>query len=186
LISDDECVCLCDLGGDVPDAPALEKVNSLMSTTSYISIEEVKTGAEEAKPPKREKEAPWHVITNPSRVIPAQVRFLSLGRPGTQHGGVTSPRDSSSMEVDASDVAVSLDSPTKHGAGAGSEGTHGRYKPVDIGRREKPFGIVMLLDNTPDAEPDTAVQKVVRVALGKAALLYSVDGYSVGMPDFLT
>jgi len=60
----------------VPEGPALERTTSLMSTTSYLSIEEVKP-AEEAKV-KKEKEPSSFTLSNPSRLIPAQVRFVSL------------------------------------------------------------------------------------------------------------
>ena len=60
----------------VPEGPALERTTSLMSTTSYLSIEEVKP-ADEAKV-KKEKEPSSFTLSNPSRLIPAQVRFVSL------------------------------------------------------------------------------------------------------------
>ena len=59
----------------VPEGPSLERTTSLMSTTSYLSIDEVKP-VEDAK--KKEKEPSNFTLTNPCRLIPAQVRFVTL------------------------------------------------------------------------------------------------------------
>lgn len=72
---------------------------------------------------KKEKEPTSFAVTNPSRVIPAQVRFLSAQQSQTQ-----------------------------------------RYRPVDLVRASRPFGIVMLVDSDPAAPED--VVTVERVALG--------------------
>lgn len=65
-----------DSNGVPSEGPALERTTSLMSTTSYLSIEEVKP-AEEVKA-KKEKEPSFFALTNPCRLIPAQVRFVTL------------------------------------------------------------------------------------------------------------
>jgi 26S proteasome regulatory subunit N2 len=60
----------------MPGSIPLERVASHMSTVSYISLDT------EAKPPvdtkpKKAKEPTSFTVTNPSRVVPSQVRFLS-------------------------------------------------------------------------------------------------------------
>ena len=66
---------------DMGEGPALERVISAMSTASHLSIEEVNGGKaqddSEAAPKKKEKEPSWFNIENPSRVTPAQMRFIS-------------------------------------------------------------------------------------------------------------
>ena len=66
---------------DMGEGPALERVISAMSTASHLSIEEVNGGKaqddSEAAPKRKEKEPTWFNIENPSRVTPAQMRFIS-------------------------------------------------------------------------------------------------------------
>jgi len=127
-----------DVGG-----PTLERSASLMSNTSVLSsAEDNKTGiaAEEDtnKPIKKEKEASSFTVTNPSRVIPAQVRFLSLPRINPDNAG---------------------------GATAANGGSQ-RYIPIDVSRRSAPVGIVILLDEEPNLPEQ--VEEVERIALGEA------------------
>ncbi len=56
------------------EAPGLQRVESYMSTASGMSVEEK---AEEPKP-KKEKEPSTFELTNPSRLIPSQRRFIQL------------------------------------------------------------------------------------------------------------
>lgn len=117
----------------------LERVTSFLSNASYLSTEEIKTvGQDETqKVAKKEKEPSSFTVTNPSRVIPAQVRFLSLPRPGHED----------SMQTSATVVAAS------------------RYLPVDITRRSAPSGIIMLIDEDP-TQPES-VEKVERIVIGQ-------------------
>jgi hypothetical protein len=160
----------------VPDAPGLEKVNSLLSTTSYLSIEEVKTGEDfKDKQPKKEKESPFFIVQNPARVIPAQVKFLSLSRSSNGRAGYPgspSSHDASGMDVVNEAVPSMNNAPPLSASQAANLANlaNNRYLPVDMGRREKPYGIVMLMDKTPEADPDTDVQRVVRISLGKYIL----------------
>ena len=73
------------------DGPALDRVTSDMSTASLI-IEEL--GDKQEEPKKKEKEATWFILENPSRVTPAQVRFVSeeqqrYGQVGKKTGGLS-------------------------------------------------------------------------------------------------
>jgi 26S proteasome regulatory subunit N2 len=65
---------------DMGDAPSLERVPSAMSTASHLSIEDIsakqKDGAAD-EPKKKEKEPTSFNVENPSRVTPAQIRFIS-------------------------------------------------------------------------------------------------------------
>jgi len=126
-----------DSTGVPSEGPTLERTTSLMSTASYLSIEEVKQplaeGADGGKA-KKEKEPSFFTLTNPCRLVPAQVRFVTLQGSGLGHG---------------------------HGHGHG----HGqRYYPVR--RRAAPSGIVMLIDSDPSSANDN-VEKVERIALGQ-------------------
>jgi 26S proteasome regulatory subunit N2 len=123
--------------------PSLERVTSFLSNASYLSTEEIKTVGQEdtvkaaAAAAKKEKEPSTFLVTNPSRVIPAQVRFLSLPRPGHED----------SMQTSATVVAAS------------------RYLPVDITRRSAPSGIIMLIDEDP-TQPES-VERVERIIIGQ-------------------
>merc|ERR1712159_538448 len=65
---------------DMGDGPSLERVTSAMSTASHLSIEDVggnKSEINADEPKKKEKEPSWFNVENPSRITPAQVRFIS-------------------------------------------------------------------------------------------------------------
>jgi 26S proteasome regulatory subunit N2 len=64
-----------DIDAPPSSGPSLERSASHLSTTSYLSIDEVKT--DEVVKPKKEKEASCFSVVSPSRIIPAQVRFVS-------------------------------------------------------------------------------------------------------------
>lgn len=104
-----------------PGTPSMERVTSHLSTTSFMSTDDAKSVKEneEGKQLKKEKEASSFIVSNPSRVIPAQIRFLSLPRGG--------------------------DDDTVNAATSESQ----RYLPVDVTRRSCPSGIVMLIDEEP-------------------------------------
>lgn len=78
-----------DVGGDgalgSPGGIPLERVHSHLSTTSYLSLDtekgkgDVAEGLAKAKKPK---EATSFLLENPSRLVPAQVRFVSIGGVG--------------------------------------------------------------------------------------------------------
>ena len=91
---------------------------------------------------KRKNRRPSIIVTNPSRVIPAQIRFLSLPR--------------------ASDEEMSISAGSTTGnATAESQ----RYLPVDITRRANPSGIVMLIDEEPSL-PEM-VERIERIMIGQ-------------------
>jgi 26S proteasome regulatory subunit N2 len=62
------------------EGPSLERVTSHLSTASYLSFDELKptdsTINNDSK--KKDKEPSSFTLTNPARVIPSQVRFISL------------------------------------------------------------------------------------------------------------
>lgn len=110
----------------------------------------------------------YFIVSNPSRVIPSQTRFLSLVPPqGIPEGGLSaaanatqssprSPRSPShAVHTAAPSTATILPAAVPPS----------RYVPVDIGRRHSPYGIVMLMDSDP-SQPEV-VEKVRRVALGE-------------------
>ena len=72
----------------VPDGPGLERVISHLSTASYLSIEEV---GKEVKQ-KKEKEPSSFTLSNPGRLTPLQVRFISLQAPQHQRYAPVSKR----------------------------------------------------------------------------------------------
>lgn len=65
-------------GASGMEAPSLERVPSHLSTASGLSVEEAggKDKEDEGKDKKKEKEPSSYVVTNPSRLIPAQRRFI--------------------------------------------------------------------------------------------------------------
>lgn len=65
-----------DIDAPPSSGPSLQKSTSLLSTASYLSIDEVKT--DEVIKPKKEKEPSFFTVVSPSRIIPAQVRFVSI------------------------------------------------------------------------------------------------------------
>jgi 26S proteasome regulatory subunit N2 len=60
------------------DPIPMERVPSHLSTMSYLSIEEKGGAAEEVKPAKKEREPTSFQLSNPSRLIPSQMRFINL------------------------------------------------------------------------------------------------------------
>ena len=63
-------------GGNLSDGVPLERVMSHISTASHMSIEDRNEVDKSDEPRKKEKEPIWYVLENPSRVIPAQVKFI--------------------------------------------------------------------------------------------------------------
>jgi len=59
------------------EGPALERVASHLSTVSYLSLDTDNKPVVDLKP-KKAKEPTSFLLTNPSRLIPTQVRFISL------------------------------------------------------------------------------------------------------------
>lgn len=59
------------------DGPPLERVASHLSTTSYLSLDTEKPPVVTETKPTKIKEPSSFSVSNPSRVIPAQVRFIS-------------------------------------------------------------------------------------------------------------
>lgn len=123
-----------------PEGPSMERINSLMSTASYISVEEVKQAEAIDAKPKKDKEAPFFVVSNPSRVVPSQAKYLSLKKQATSQASTVS------MDIEESATPAH------------------RYQPVDLGRRACPIGIIMLINSDPN-EPEDVV-KIERVGLG--------------------
>ena len=133
--------------GSAPGTPSMERVTSHLSTTSFMSADEgksVKDAAEEGKQVKKEKEASSFIVSNPSRVIPAQIRFLSL------------PRVSDGEETSVTGAT---------GLNGTSAAESQRYLPVDITRRSCPSGIVMLIDEDPSL-PEV-VERIERIMIGQ-------------------
>lgn len=62
---------------DLEEVP-MERVQSHLSTTSYLSIEDKSEKVNEEAKPKKEREATSFKLSNPSRLIPAQIKFMSL------------------------------------------------------------------------------------------------------------
>lgn len=60
------------------EGPALERVPSHLSTASYLSLDAEKTAAALEAKPKKAKEPTSFTLSNPSRLVAAQQRFLSL------------------------------------------------------------------------------------------------------------
>ena len=99
---------------------------------------------------KKEKEPSSFTVTNPSRVVPAQIRFLSLQRTTTT-GGVGGGQNYD--DLGGADVGIT-DTPRNQ-----------RYIPVDITRRSAPSGIIMLIDEDPSL-PEV-VEKIERILIGQ-------------------
>lgn len=123
---------------DGMEPPALERVTSYLSTTSYLSVDEPNKEAE-AKTAKKEKEPTSFVMTNPSRLVPAQVSLIALQSGELRYLPVLAGPTSSSSSSSSSAVP-------------------------SAGRRAV-AGIVMLRDLFPDLPED--VVPVTRVALGQ-------------------
>jgi len=122
------------------EPPALERVTSYLSTTSYLSVDEPNKEAE-AKAAKKEKEPTSFVMTNPSRLVPAQVSLVTLQSTELRYVPVLSgPSSSSSSSSTTSSSAPSA-------------------------CRRAVAGIVMLRDLFPELPED--VIPVTRVALGQ-------------------
>ena len=99
-----------------------------------VAVDDLKKDA------KKEKEPTSFILTNPSRVIPAQVRYLTLPRLG---GG------------DIPEGPPGTASTQQH-----------RYLPVDITRRSNISGIVILVDEEPNLQEVNLV-KVERIQIGQ-------------------
>ena len=124
------------------EPPALERVTSYLSTTSYLSVDEPNKEAE-AKAAKKEKEPTSFVMTNPSRLVPAQVSLVTLQSTELRYVPVLSgPSSSSSSSSSAAAAAV-----------------------APLAGRRAVAGIVMLRDLFPELPED--VIPVTRVALGQ-------------------
>ena len=104
---------------------------------------------------KKEKEPSSFTVTNPSRVVPAQVRFLSLQRTTTTGsvGGQNYDDLGGSGGATTANLGIT-DTPRNQ-----------RYIPVDITRRSAPSGIVMLIDEDPSL-PEV-VEKIERILIGQ-------------------
>ena len=105
---------------------------------------------------KKEKEPSSFTVTNPSRVVPAQIRFLSLQRTtttGASTGGQNYEDLGGSGGTGGADVGI-MDTPRNQ-----------RYIPVDITRRSAPSGIIMLIDEDPTL-PEV-VEKIERILIGQ-------------------
>jgi 26S proteasome regulatory subunit N2 len=76
--------------GEGLEAPALERVTSYLSTTSYLSLDEPKE-KEEAKQTKKEKEPSSFSLANPSRLTIAQAPKVTL-QEGQRYLPVSSKR----------------------------------------------------------------------------------------------
>jgi 26S proteasome regulatory subunit N2 len=76
--------------GEGLEAPALERVTSYLSTTSYLSLDEPKE-KEEAKQTKKEKEPSSFSLANPSRLSVAQAPKVTL-QEGQRYLPVSSKR----------------------------------------------------------------------------------------------
>lgn len=150
------------LGNTLPEessGPALERVHSHMSATSYISMEEVgsktktNTRVDEKENPiekKKEKEATSFLLNNPSRVTVAQVKYISTLSTTNNYDSDTTKSDNK----------------------ADSDGTLSpvHYQPIkemfsqSDGHNTAPVGIVMLLNTDPTKSEE--VMQVEVIALG--------------------
>lgn len=154
--------------GPSESGPALERVVSHLSTTSYISLEKEKTKKDEAEEnenaaaTKKEKEPTSFYLKNPSRVTSAQVKYVATIPPGTvmsnntSHGDATANSDGDEMKVEGEESSASSSNETS---------TIASYLPI----REKfasagssntaPVGIVMLLNTGHDVKGAEEVTK---------------------------
>mmetsp|Transcript_4442 Transcript_4442/g.6808 ORF Transcript_4442/g.6808 Transcript_4442/m.6808 type:complete len:1006 (-) Transcript_4442:79-3096(-) len=62
----------------LPDGAPLERVTSHLSTTSYLSVEERHADAVVNEPKKKEREASSFILSNPDRVVPIQVPYITV------------------------------------------------------------------------------------------------------------
>lgn len=66
-------------GSNIPEAPGLDRVISHLSTASHLSIEERLDGDRmDVEPKKKEKEPTSFQVQNPSRIVPAQIKYISM------------------------------------------------------------------------------------------------------------
>lgn len=136
------------MGGDASmEPPSLERVQSYMSTASGISMDGDEKKEEEPK--KKEKELGYFHVSNPSRLIPSQRKFV-------QWPPVATATDTVDNTMDLADLPVkTIGEMEKEKVSAATA----RYSPVD--KRSVPSGIVMLIDTDPGApENVTRVERV--------------------------
>jgi hypothetical protein len=113
--------------------------------------------------PKKAKEPTSFTMTNPSRVLPSQVRFVSLvsgasagtGAAATGADGASSSSSAMEMESEGGEsiAAATTESAADKGKGKGN-GTAPSLRYLPICRQTNMAGIILLRDCDPDA-PET-------------------------------
>eukprot|EP00604_Paraphysomonas_vestita_P003745 CAMPEP_0174823730 /NCGR_PEP_ID=MMETSP1107-20130205/27239_1 /TAXON_ID=36770 /ORGANISM="Paraphysomonas vestita, Strain GFlagA" /LENGTH=583 /DNA_ID=CAMNT_0016047523 /DNA_START=356 /DNA_END=2107 /DNA_ORIENTATION=+ len=68
----------------LPPPQSLERVHSHLSTTSYLSVEEKRPEVIE-EPKKKEREPSSFTLSNPDRLIPSQIPYISIVQEGQRY-----------------------------------------------------------------------------------------------------